>query len=110
MAKVLLFAERLRNLRERAGVSQYRLAQQTGLTKQAISRLESEPNREPTWSTVQLLAAALGVSCEEFLDPAVSERVDAAPPPGKRGRPPKATPTTPPATDLEATAKKKPTG
>jgi transcriptional regulator with XRE-family HTH domain len=106
MPKFVSFAERLRSLRQKAGISQYRLAQQTGLTKQAVSRLESEQDREPNWSTVQLLAVALGVSCEEFMDPAVRERVQAAPPPGKRGRPPKATPATPPAEDLEATAKK----
>jgi transcriptional regulator with XRE-family HTH domain len=43
------------------------LAKRSGLSKQAISRLEFG-DREPAWSTVQLLAAALGLSCDEFID------------------------------------------
>ncbi len=62
------FAERLRGLREGAGLSQYALAKKSGLTKQALSRLELG-EREPTWQTVQLLAAALGVDCTSFVDP-----------------------------------------
>src|SRR5262245_21398525 len=60
-----VFAERLRQLREKAGLSQYALSQLSGLTKQALSRLELG-EREPTWDTVQQLAAALGVSTEAF--------------------------------------------
>jgi transcriptional regulator with XRE-family HTH domain len=71
--KSLVFSERLKSLRETAGISQYRLAKQSGLSKQAISRLEVGL-REPTWSTVQLLSAALGVSCESFVDVELLER------------------------------------
>jgi transcriptional regulator with XRE-family HTH domain len=62
------FAERLRTVREAAGFSQYALAKRSGLTKQVLSRLELGEN-EPSWATVQLLAAALGVDCRAFVDP-----------------------------------------
>ena len=81
------FADRLRKLREDAELSQYALAKLSGLSKQAMSRLELGDN-EPTWETVQLLAAALGVDCREFADPNVKPppTVEANP----RGRPKKA--------------------
>jgi transcriptional regulator with XRE-family HTH domain len=81
--KSLTFAERLRSLRESAGLSQYALAKRSGLSKQAISRLEFGVN-EPVWSTVQLLSAALGVSCESFVDPVLLERT--SPVEGKKPR------------------------
>jgi transcriptional regulator with XRE-family HTH domain len=64
------FAKRLKELREAAGLSKYRLAQLSGLTRQAISNLELG-NREPTWVTVQRLARALGVSMEDLADPEI---------------------------------------
>jgi transcriptional regulator with XRE-family HTH domain len=81
------FADRLRALREEAGLSQYALARQAGLSKQGLSRLELG-EREPTWQTVQLLALALGVSCERFVDPGL--KPPEAAPARPRGRPPKA--------------------
>jgi transcriptional regulator with XRE-family HTH domain len=84
------FSERLRSLREAAGLSQYALAKRAGLSKQALSRLESEA-REPNWVTVQRLAAALGQSCEAFADPDIASDVQIEPP-RPRGRPPKARP------------------
>jgi transcriptional regulator with XRE-family HTH domain len=78
------FADRLREAREAAGMSQYALAKKSGLSKQALSNLEAG-NREPTWQTVQLLASALGVDCREFVDPNLKppEGMASAP----RGRP-----------------------
>ena len=61
------FAEKLRAIRERKGVSQYALAKRSGLSKQALSRLEAGA-REPSWNTVQRLAAALGADCRDFMD------------------------------------------
>ncbi len=78
------FAVRLKTIREAAGLSQYALAQRSGLTKQALSRLELG-EREPTWETVQLLAVALGVDCREFVDPGIKPPPAAEPKP--RGRP-----------------------
>src|SRR5437870_4807619 len=96
------FADRLRSIRERAGISQYRLAQLSGITKQSLSRLELGET-QPSWDTVQKLAIALGVDCQEFIDPSLrtpSKQSPARP----RGRPSKAAPATAPATDLEAKA------
>jgi transcriptional regulator with XRE-family HTH domain len=62
------FADRLRRLREAAGLSQYALAKLSGLSKQSLSRLELGM-REPAWDTVQRLALALGVDYAAFADP-----------------------------------------
>jgi transcriptional regulator with XRE-family HTH domain len=78
------FAERLRSLRETAGLSQYALSRQAGLSKQALSHLELGI-REPTWQTVQLLAVALGVSTDAFVDPNLKPAP--AEPARPRGRP-----------------------
>lgn len=59
------FGRRLRELREAAGVSVYRLAQLAGVTRQQLGRLESGA-RQPSWDTVCKLADALGASTEDF--------------------------------------------
>jgi transcriptional regulator with XRE-family HTH domain len=84
------FARRLQTLREAAGLSQYALAKRSGLSKQALSRLELG-DREPSWTTVQSLAAALSVSCEAFVDPAIAARIPVAETAPAPGRPRKAT-------------------
>ena len=98
------FADRLRFLREREGISPYRLAQLSGISKQALYRLEAG-DTQPAWETVQRLAKALGVDYQELADPNLEIPAPQTPE-RSRGRPPKATPATPPAEDLEATAKK----
>jgi transcriptional regulator with XRE-family HTH domain len=81
-----LFAEKLRHLREAAGLTQTQLAEKAGMHRQGIAKLE-RGEREPTWATVQALADALGVSCDVLrtTPPPASEaaREPAAP----RGRP-----------------------
>jgi transcriptional regulator with XRE-family HTH domain len=84
------FADRLREARETAGMSQYALAKKSGLSKQALSNLEAG-NREPTWQTVQLLAAALGVDCTSFVDPTL--KMPEETPAAAHGRPRKSKPT-----------------
>jgi transcriptional regulator with XRE-family HTH domain len=59
------FAARLTELREKAGLSQYKLAQLSGVSKQTISQLEKGEG-DPSWDTVKKLAHALGVSIDEF--------------------------------------------
>jgi DNA-binding XRE family transcriptional regulator len=61
------FARRLRNLREKAGLTQAALAEKAGLSVQAISALENE-TRAPSWETVRRLALALGIEEEAFKD------------------------------------------
>ncbi len=59
------FAERLRELREKSGLSQAELANRAGLHRFGVSKLELGL-REPTWATVQAIARALGVDCTAF--------------------------------------------
>ena len=77
------FATRLTSLREAAGISQYRLAQISGISKQTISNLE-RGETSPSWETVQLLATVLNVTCEEFK---TSDVQPPDPPPVKRPGP-----------------------
>jgi transcriptional regulator with XRE-family HTH domain len=76
------FAERLRELREAAGLTQSGLAEVSGLPLGSIRNYE-QGQREPYWQVVFRLAKAVGVSCEAF-----AECVDGAtsPPPTKRRR------------------------
>jgi transcriptional regulator with XRE-family HTH domain len=79
-----LFSDRLRELREKAGLTQAQLAVKSGLHLSAVTRFE-QGLREPSLATAQSLAAALGVTCDAFNQPA------AKPAPKKpRGRPKKA--------------------
>src|SRR5438477_9814014 len=84
--KFQAFAQRLRTAREQLGLSQYALAKRTGLSKQTLSKLETG-RHDPSWSTVQLLALALGVSCTEFIDPALQLPPGSEAEPRPRGRP-----------------------
>jgi transcriptional regulator with XRE-family HTH domain len=67
MGNARSFAKKLHALRKMAGISQGRVAESTGLSKRAISRLESGES-QPSWETVQLLAAALMVGCQALVD------------------------------------------
>jgi transcriptional regulator with XRE-family HTH domain len=51
-----------RQLREQAGLTQYRLAQVSGVEQTTISQLELGKVRDPRWSTIHALAVALGAS------------------------------------------------
>ncbi len=59
------FAARLKELRKAAGLSQAELAELAGMHRFGVAKLE-QGIREPSWATVQALAAALGVKCEAF--------------------------------------------
>jgi len=61
----LSFPDRLRALRESAGLSVEALATAAGLTRQAVHNYEAG-ERRPTWQAVQQLATALGVSTDAF--------------------------------------------
>jgi transcriptional regulator with XRE-family HTH domain len=76
---------RLAAARAAAGISQYRLAQLAGVTKQTVSKVEKDET-VPSWVTVVLLAKALGVSCEQL----VSEDIQLPPPPPVKRPGPKA--------------------
>jgi transcriptional regulator with XRE-family HTH domain len=59
------FAERLRELREQAGLTQAQMAEASGLPLGSIRNYE-QGQREPYWAVVFKLAAALGASADAF--------------------------------------------
>jgi LuxR family maltose regulon positive regulatory protein len=65
VSQALSFGERLRRLRERAGLTQEGLAERAGLTTKAISALERGERRRPYPQTVRALADALGLDADE---------------------------------------------
>jgi transcriptional regulator with XRE-family HTH domain len=79
------FSDRLRELRERAGMTQAGLAQASDLPLGSIRNYE-QGQREPYWTAVFVLAKALGVTCEAFAD-CVSTGDDARRKPGRPRKP-----------------------
>ncbi len=81
----MAFAERLKAVREAAGMSVYELAKRTKLHRQSLHQLENGYGN-PLWETVQRIVKALGIDYAALEDPALE-----LPPytPGQRGRPPK---------------------
>jgi len=68
-ALVQHLAARLREARKSADLSLSELSERTGMTRQAISRIESGENRNPTMNTIIRLAEALNKRCViELLD------------------------------------------
>ncbi len=59
------FGERLRRLREAAGLTQEQLAEQAGLSVQGVAALERGRSRRPYPHTVRALGEALGLSVED---------------------------------------------
>ena len=62
-----MFGRKLRQLRESKGWSGEQLGNEAGLSRMFIWRLEAG-TQAPSWSTVQALADAFGISTEEFRD------------------------------------------
>jgi transcriptional regulator with XRE-family HTH domain len=60
------FQSRLRRLRQKKGLTWYRLAKLSGITKEGLAKLE-RPRSDPKLSTLRKLAAALGVTVEELV-------------------------------------------
>lgn len=65
----MTFGQRLRQLREAAGLTQEALARNANMSLSAVSKMELK-DIDPNWSTVQRLARALGVSVSAFDAPA----------------------------------------
>ena len=78
------FGLRLKELRQRAGLTQPQLAERAGMSLNGVALIE-QGRREPVWSTVLALAAALGVNARAFL---MAKAAIAKP--QKRGRPKRA--------------------
>lgn len=97
------FGLRLRSLRDGSGLSQGQLAERAGVSIDSIQNWEQD-RTQPRLEALPKLASALGVS----LDILLSGQGDESPSPArKRGRPPKATPSTPPEGEVEATEKRR---
>jgi tetratricopeptide (TPR) repeat protein/transcriptional regulator with XRE-family HTH domain len=82
------FASRLRDHRLSANLSQEELAERAGLSAQAISMLERGVRSAPRTSTIESLAAALGLdeSQRQTLIAMARRRSEAAPEPGAPSR------------------------
>jgi transcriptional regulator with XRE-family HTH domain len=63
----MTFREKLRQLREAAGLSEAKLAELSGVTFGALHNY-GLGIRKPTFAAVVRLAKALGVSCEAFAE------------------------------------------
>jgi transcriptional regulator with XRE-family HTH domain len=106
----MLFAEKLRQFREAAGLSEARLATASGLKFSLIHEYGLGRRRNPSFAAMIKIARALEVplaefaACEDFVG---DEPLPATKSP--RGRPPKARTSTLPTAGLAA-AKKKPRG
>ena len=74
------FGERLKELREAAGLTQAELAERAGLSQRAVSHWEQKL-REPSWSAVVALSGVLDVDCTAFLSPPAQRHEQ------RRGRP-----------------------
>jgi transcriptional regulator with XRE-family HTH domain len=79
------FAEKIKRLREAAGLTQAQLAQGAGLSL-GIVRDYEQSKKEPTLRSAFKLAEALGVSCEAFKDCLDGSPEPVPPPKGKKGK------------------------
>ncbi len=62
------FGEGLRAIRKRAGLSVTAVAEQTGISRSNVHRLEAGEIAEPTMESLNALAKVLGVEPEELYD------------------------------------------
>jgi putative transcriptional regulator len=67
MIAEMAFKDRLRALRDSAGLSQEKLARAAGVSTSTVVKLEHGP-LDPSWETAVKLARALGVRLDDFLD------------------------------------------
>jgi DNA-binding XRE family transcriptional regulator len=85
---VLMFSERLKALRDKAGLSQSQLARASGVPVWTVRGYE-QGRREPLWNVLFKLADALGVSVDEFRDCVQCQQDEVKPVPKRPRRRPK---------------------
>ena len=66
MPESTTFAEVIRSLREQRGWSVYRLAEESGVPRQYLGKLESGDKADPSARVLLRVARALGVSLAAF--------------------------------------------
>ncbi len=62
----MALAERVRQLREKAGLTVQELALASGLSIASIYKIEEGRRPDPQWSSIQALARALGVNTDDL--------------------------------------------
>jgi transcriptional regulator with XRE-family HTH domain len=67
MSPIERVAERLQQLRKRRNLTQAQLADQAGISRGYLARLETA-RQDPTLTTLEALAKALGVRVSRLLD------------------------------------------
>jgi transcriptional regulator with XRE-family HTH domain len=103
--KIDWYGPRLRQLRGQAALSQAELGRRVDLAGSQINKLETNVN-QPTLATALAIAEALGVPITEFVS--AGQPTGASKLTRPRSGPTKATPSTPPAADLEDTQQNTP--
>jgi transcriptional regulator with XRE-family HTH domain len=91
----MTFGEKLRQLRERAGLTQEQLAAASGVNLWTVRGYE-QGRREPSWKGAIVLTRALGVTVEEFADCISGVDVNEAEAPKRGGTGARAQPKVPP--------------
>lgn len=86
------FGGRLKRLREEASLTQQELADRAEMHRLGVAKLERD-ERQPSWATVQALAAALGLGCSAFEGTSTPAEVEK--PTRPKGRPRKQPPAAP---------------
>ncbi len=88
----MTFAERLRELRDRTGLSEAKLAEAAGLTFGSVHGY-GLGRRKPSFAAVVKIARALGVTCEAFADCSdMTEEAESSPARRTMPTPPKVKP------------------
>ena len=64
----LKLAKRIRQLRERKGLTQEALAEKSGVAEKHIQRLEGKNPNDVKIETLNKLAKAFGITCAKLLD------------------------------------------
>jgi transcriptional regulator with XRE-family HTH domain len=81
----MAFKDRLKSIREAAGLSQDGLAKVAGMSTSGVAKLERMPGG-PSWETLLKLAKALRASLDDFLDDAAPSEAKAANKPTRKGK------------------------
>jgi transcriptional regulator with XRE-family HTH domain len=102
----MTFPERLRALRDSAGLSEAKLAEASGVSFAAIHEY-GMGRRKPSFEAVVKLARALGVDCTAFAD-CVNAAGEEPSAPGRKGGKDRGKPDAPPADQGEAEPPKRP--
>lgn len=67
---------RLKEVREEKEISQVKLSEMSGISRQRINLMESNPDCNVTTDTLEALAAALGVEVSAIYFPAMPTKID----------------------------------